>query len=273
MSAEMPAWMQPAGEGLKKRKSCSASPQTPFRREQGFKKAGKIITFSRHSFNHSRLMSNLIQFVANHDDLSTDKGFQFKFYCDKCHNGHMSRFSPNAMGVATSLLSAAGSLFGGMFHDAGNAAYQMQRAVGGKAHDEALEKAVQEGKAYFKQCTRCGKWVCPDICWNHKAGLCEDCAPDEHEELAAQQAQAASEQIREKTRAIDYTKELDFQNRGAIVQCKSCHATLRPDQKFCPECGTTNAAAAQTKDKFCGDCGAAMKPDQKFCAECGSKQG
>ena len=26
-------------------------------------------------------MSNLIQFVANYDDLSTDKGFQFKFHC------------------------------------------------------------------------------------------------------------------------------------------------------------------------------------------------
>ncbi|GAC1371841.1 MAG: hypothetical protein NVSMB30_11900 [Hymenobacter sp.] len=60
-------------------------------------------------------MSNLIQFVANHDDLSTDKGFQFKFYCDKCHNGYMSRFRTNALGMAGSLLNAAGSLFGGFF--------------------------------------------------------------------------------------------------------------------------------------------------------------
>jgi hypothetical protein len=34
-------------------------------------------------------MSSLIQFVANYDDLSTDKGFQFKFHCDKCRNGYM----------------------------------------------------------------------------------------------------------------------------------------------------------------------------------------
>jgi uncharacterized OB-fold protein len=218
-------------------------------------------------------MSNLIQFVANHDDLSTDKGFQFKFYCDKCHNGHMSRFQTNTLGMAGSLLSAAGSLFGGMFHDAGNAAYQMQRAVGGKAHDEALEKAVLEGKQHFKQCTRCGKWVCPDVCWNHKAGLCEDCAPDEHEELAAQQAQAAREQIQEKTRAVDYTKELDFQNRAGIAQCPNCSAKISPSQKFCPECGTTNPLAVQPKEKFCGSCGAKMAPGQKFCAECGSNQG
>jgi hypothetical protein len=58
-------------------------------------------------------MGKMIRFVANHDDLSTDKGFQFKFYCDKCHNGHMSRFQPNSFGIAGSILNAAGSLFGG----------------------------------------------------------------------------------------------------------------------------------------------------------------
>lgn len=217
-------------------------------------------------------MSSLIQFVANHDDLSTDKGFQFKFYCDKCRNGHMSRFQPNGLGIAGELMRAAGSLFGGSFYDAGTAAYHVQRAIGGKAHDEALEKAVQEGKTYFKQCTRCGHWVCPDVCWNHRAGLCEDCAPDEHEELAAQQRQAASEQIRTKTREQDYTHDLDFLNTSGLVQCQSCQTKLAPGQKFCPTCGAPNAAA-QAKDKFCGSCGASVKPEQRFCAECGSKQG
>ncbi|RTQ46898.1 zinc ribbon domain-containing protein [Hymenobacter gummosus] len=185
----------------------------------------------------------------------------------------MSRFQANSVGIAGELLRAAGSLFGGHFYDAGNAAYHVQRAVGGKAHDEALEKAVQEGKQHFKQCTRCGHWVCPDVCWNHQAGLCEDCAPDEHEELAAQQRQAAREQIHTKTREQDYTKDLDFLGRGSVQQCSSCQTKLAPGQKFCPNCGTPNAAAqAQAKDKFCGNCGATMKPEQKFCAECGSKQ-
>ena len=49
-------------------------------------------------------MTSLIQFVASYDDLSTDKGFQFKFYCDKCCNGYVSRFQPNAVGIAGSLL-------------------------------------------------------------------------------------------------------------------------------------------------------------------------
>jgi uncharacterized OB-fold protein len=215
-------------------------------------------------------MGKMIQFVSNHDDLSTDKGFQFKFYCDKCHNGHMSRFQPNSLGIASSILSAAGSLFGGFFHQAEHATYHMQRAVGGKAHDEALEKAVAEGKGYFKQCTRCGHWVCPDVCWNHKAGLCENCAPDEHEELAAQQAQAAQEQIYQKTRETNYVQDLDFKNRTAVQQCTSCSAKLTPQNKFCPECGTPNPKAQQ-KEKFCSDCGTKMKADQRFCSDCGTR--
>ena len=214
-------------------------------------------------------MSNMIQFVANYDDLSTDKGFQFKFHCDQCRNGYMSRFQPNAIGIAGSLLSAASNFFGGL-GGVQNAAYQIQQAVGGKAHDEALEKAVAEGKQHFKQCTRCGHWVCPDVCWNASAGLCEECAPDEQEELRAQQSQAAREQIRTKTREQDYTKNLDFLNRGQLLQCPNCHTTLTADQKFCASCGTPNPAA-KTQERHCTGCGEKLKPEQKFCAECGTK--
>jgi hypothetical protein len=105
-------------------------------------------------------MSDLIQFVANYDDLFTDKGFQFKLHYDRCRNGYMSRFQPNAIGIAGSFIQAASSLFGGL-GGAENAAYHSQRAVGGKAHDSTLETAVAEGKQQFKQCTRCGHWVCP----------------------------------------------------------------------------------------------------------------
>ena len=214
-------------------------------------------------------MSTMIQFVANYDDLSTDKGFQFKFHCDQCHNGYMSRFQPSAMGIAGSLLNAASSLFGGL-GGVESAAYQIQQAVGGKAHDAALETAVAEGKQNFKQCTRCGHWVCPDVCWNANAGLCEACAPDEQEELRAQQAQATREQIYTKTRAQDYTQNLDFLSRDALQQCPNCQTKLVAGQKFCPNCGTPNPAA-KAQGRFCSGCGEPLKPEQKFCGECGAK--
>src|SRR3954462_2886221 len=100
----------------------------------------------------------LIQFTENYEDLSTDQGFQFKFYCDRCRNGSMSSFQTSAIGAAGSLLRAAGSMFGGVFGPAAGGAYEIQRAVCSKAHYEALKATVEEVRAQFHQCKRCGKW-------------------------------------------------------------------------------------------------------------------
>src|SRR5512142_524431 len=136
-----------------------------------------------------------IPFTGNYEDLSTDRGYQFKFYCEKCHNGYMSTFNVSKVGMAASAARVAGDLFGGIFGNAASGAYEVQRAVGGPAHDAALREAVAEISPIFKQCTRCGNWVCEPICFNKKAQLCEGCAPDMDEEMAAAQANAAREQI------------------------------------------------------------------------------
>lgn len=214
-------------------------------------------------------MSDLIQFVKNYNDNSTERGFQFKFFCDKCGNGYVSRFQPNVAGTASGLLNAAEGIFGNFLGGAGQGARQLGRAVGSKAHDAALERAVQEAKNHFKQCTRCGRWVCPEVCWNTRAGLCEVCAPDEQEELAAQQALTTAQQIATKTRDHDYTRDLDLQTKSGIVECSGCGARVAPTAKFCAECGTPNAVAAGPK--HCSDCGAKMEAGKKFCAECGAK--
>ena len=54
-------------------------------------------------------MSALIRFIISYDGLSTDKGFRFKFHCEKCCNGYMSRFQP--IGITGSLLQAARPFF------------------------------------------------------------------------------------------------------------------------------------------------------------------
>ena len=218
----------------------------------------------------------LIRFVNNYEDLSTDRGFQFRFHCDKCGNGHMSRFQPSVIGTAGSLLRAAGSLFGGWAGSAGHSAYELQRAVGGKAHDDALAAAVEEGKQHFKQCSRCGKWVCPDVCWNHAAGQCEECAPDFGEELQAAHAQAkanaAREQLEERARATDFVSGIDMK-AGAIKQhpqagafCSECGVPV--SGKFCGECG---APAAVRGRSTCQQCGYQPDTPGKFCPECGGR--
>ena len=207
-------------------------------------------------------MSGVIQFVKNYEDLSTDRGYQFKFYCDHCGNGYMSTFEASVLGMASGLLNAAGSIFGGVFGRAGDSAYRVQQAIGGKAHDDALQKAVQEIKHKFKQCSRCGRWVCPEVCWNEKRNLCEGCAPDLAEEVASAQAQAAAEQVREKARATNLVKDVDMEVE-ATASCSACGARLGA-AKFCPECGqAVNAKVA------CKKCGAELPASVKFCPECG----
>ena len=215
----------------------------------------------------------MIRLTANYDDLSTDKGYQFKFYCDRCHNGHMSRFQLSMAGTAGSLLRAAGDLFGGILGSAGNSAYEIQRAVGGKAHDSALEVAVEEGKQFFRQCTRCGSWVCPDVCWNASASLCENCAPDYHEEFASSQAHAkvaaARDQLNRMAEQIDYASganmAVDAQVSAASTVCTSCGA--KASGKFCGECGAPTTAAKLT----CPGCGHQPEGSPRFCPECGAK--
>ena len=73
----------------------------------------------------------MVQFVNNYDDLSTDRGYQFRFHCDRCGNGHMSEFQTSVVGTAGSVLRVASDLFGGWFNSVGHSSYDIQRAVGG----------------------------------------------------------------------------------------------------------------------------------------------
>jgi hypothetical protein len=206
----------------------------------------------------------LIQFTRNHTDRSNDVGFQFEFHCDKCGNGFMSTFVPSKVGVAAGFLRAAGSMFGGALGRAGWAGDQVKDVLRGPARDDAFAKAVAEGKQKFHQCTRCGKWVCPEVCWNEKRSLCEECAPDLQEEAASAQAQAAVEQVREKARQAKLVEDVDM-SAPQLAACPHCKARVEGG-KFCPECGKPLASKAT-----CAKCGTQF--DGKFCPECGTPRG
>ncbi len=205
-----------------------------------------------------------IDFTGNYEDLSTDKGYQFKFYCQKCGNGYMSSFRISKLGVAASAVQVAGSIFGGIFGRATHGAYEVQRAIGGSAHDAALKEAVEEIRPKFKQCTRCGQWICEPICFNKKAGLCESCAPDMDEEIAAAQAEAAREQAREKAREVNWMRQRDVSQVTGLA-CTACGARTQGG-KFCPECGAPVAAKRR-----CEKCNTEVEGSPRFCPECGNR--
>jgi hypothetical protein len=203
----------------------------------------------------------MIQFTKNYQDHSNPQGFQFEFFCDKCNNGYRSRFVPNKLGMAAGFLRAAGQIFGGVLGQAGNAGDQVKDLLRGQAWDDAFADAVKEGRQKFKQCTRCGKWVCPEVCWNAQRSLCQGCAPDLQQEAAATQAQAAVEQLHAKAQQADQTQGVDM----AVPQvgaCPHCNAHVEGG-KFCPECGKPLSARAP-----CAKCGTPF--DGKFCPECGA---
>ncbi|MCR5567420.1 MAG: SPFH domain-containing protein [Clostridiales bacterium] len=54
---------------------------------------------------------------------------------------------------------------------------------------------------------------------------------------------------------------------AATAVCAACGAKIAAGSKFCPECGTKQAAGS-----FCTSCGKEIPAGTKFCPECGAKQ-
>ena len=210
-----------------------------------------------------------IEFTKNYSDLSTDKGFQFEFNCDRCGTGYRTRFQASAMGLVSGALDTASSLFGGILGQAADLGERARSATWEKAHDDAFEKAMEELRPDFVQCPRCSSWVCRKACWNNKKGLCKECAPDLGVEMAAAQASRTVEEIWSKSKMAeedrDMLKEKSWR-AGVRATCPQCNAPLQNNAKFCPECG-----AQINLKKHCTKCGAELAPNAKFCAECGHK--
>ena len=209
-----------------------------------------------------------VAFTKNHTDHSNNEGYQFEFHCDKCGNGFRSGYAANKLGMATGLLGAAAGMFGGLLGEAAQAGGALKDALRGKAWDDAFASAIAEIKPKFHQCTRCGLWVCPDVCWNPKASLCKGCAPDFAEESASAQAQAVKNglaaQFADKAAAADLTAGVDMKRQSAAV-CPNCSAPAT-GAKFCGACGKPMAPAPSA----CPKCKAEIPATSKFCPDCGS---
>lgn len=213
-------------------------------------------------------MPKTVEFVAEVEDLSTDKGYQFKFHCDKCHQGYTSTYKPAALGVATGLLETAGGVLdslGSIFGKGRQAAQGVQQILGGKTHSDAYAEAVEEVKPQFRQCSRCGHWVCVAACWNERERMCETCAPSVTEELASARARLTVQQIDKKLSEQDLTQGIQLTAPAQAVKCAKCGADLAVGARFCGACGEPVQAS---KPAFCAQCGTKLN-GEKFCPSCG----
>lgn len=246
----------------------------------------------------------LHSFTRNHNDLSTEAGFQFEFYCDNCGNGFKSTFQPSStygtrrrsetLGRGAGLL---GGFLGGIAGDLGLAAERGLDELGSrlgerspqwrKEQERAFDAAQAEVQPHFRKCPACSKWVCSD-CWNEDEGLCISCAPRE----SAYVAQARNQAMRNNIDAAAETATVwhgSLETRTTICpecgkptgagrfcnncgaplgrnKCPNCGADVALGLKFCGECGQPLASK-----KVCPSCGAENDPGMKFCGECGTK--
>lgn len=209
----------------------------------------------------------LIKFVRNHKDESTERGFQFEFFCDRCGSGYRTPFVASATGMASEALDVASGLLGGMFGTLADVGDRVHSAAWEKAHDKVFAQAVEQAKPNFRQCPRCSKWVCVEGCWNETRGLCNDCAPDLAVEMSAMQAGAAVKEAQEVAHAAA-SERVTAQTFDDVIKavCPKCGA-LAGDGKFCAQCGAPLAA-----EKFCTACGKKIPAGAKFCPECGKPQ-
>jgi hypothetical protein len=215
-------------------------------------------------------MSENLEFTRNYSDESTNQGFQFEFYCDRCGNGFRTRFRPSVTGTVSGAMEAANSLFGGIFGRAADVSEHVRSASWEKAHDDAFKAAVEELRPSFIQCPRCSSWVCRKSCWNENKGLCKQCSPDLGVEMAAAQSSRTVEEIWAHSKMAEEDREMLQEKswrEGVRATCPSCNAPLATNAKFCAECG----AKIQGGGGFCKQCGAKLETGAKFCAECGTK--
>lgn len=89
-------------------------------------------------------MADRIEFVSNYSDRSTNQGFQFEFYCNRCGSGYRTPFKTWAVGAASAVLDTASGLFGGVFGSVASVGERVRSATWEKAHDEAFAAALEE---------------------------------------------------------------------------------------------------------------------------------
>ncbi|OGF49991.1 MAG: hypothetical protein A2231_03515 [Candidatus Firestonebacteria bacterium RIFOXYA2_FULL_40_8] len=214
-------------------------------------------------------------YTDNFADNSTEAGFQFTFFCDKCKEGYKTDFTPSKNFKKKSFFQNLGKIAGAAAQIAGkyNLGYGAERATDAisgsfqgmnpawhKEHEAAFDKAQNEAKGHFHRCPKCKEWVCEND-WNEQEGLCVDDAPRENVEVAAAKAKKKVKDIQD---AAENTKVFTGKIESKQTTCPDCGKPAG-EGKFCNNCG------AKLEMAKCPKCGAKNAAGMRFCGECGEK--
>ncbi|MCL2849702.1 MAG: zinc ribbon domain-containing protein [Micrococcales bacterium] len=249
-------------------------------------------------------------FTRNHNDNSTEAGFQFTFYCDVCNDGFRSSFIESQTYGKGKLLrglsqgaGVLGGLVGGRGYNVGNSASQAGGILSErfenrspewqKEHEAAFGRAQNEVMQHFHRDPSCNQYVCHS-CWNEDQGLCTKCAPRQEVYVAKARAEAMRRNI-DAAGADATVWQGSIESKTTVCPscgkpagdgsfCNNCGQSMaRPE---CPRCGAQNAAStrfcnncglnladaptAAAPPGVCASCGAQNPPGTKFCGQCGT---
>jgi len=198
----------------------------------------------------------LTKFVRNVQDLSDDGGFKFRFKCDRCGDGFESQYIASKSNVLKTAIDMF-QVFNPVAGRISSVSQSIGRGLQGKEHDASYERAVNEASAFFKKCSTCGNWVCPENCWNENYGMCDECAPESDQAAAKEASKLACEKA---------VQDIDAGRIEAhSINCPVCGAKTLGG-KFCEACG-----ASLDVSPACAQCKAPLPVGAKFCGRCGTK--
>src|SRR6266508_4600055 len=175
-----------------------------------------------------------VPFTDNYRDHSTEAGFQFEFFCERCGNGYKSGFKANPLGMGAKVMRGLGGLLGGRLGNAQYGTDQLRDMTESQSKDKALAEAV------------------------------ENVAPQFEQELGQMQSQARLEQAQEKVKTVDWLTDVNVERKQRAM-CPHCGAEASASGKFCENCGKP-----LTIPVTCAKCGTESERGTKFCPECGN---
>jgi hypothetical protein len=217
----------------------------------------------------------LRSFTDNFEDNSTEAGFQFTFFCEKCREGYKTKFIESKTYKKAGLFRGIGDAFSTVSSILGQGSlgsnvergsdilsrrYQGMTPDWHKEHDATFELAQNEAKEHFHRCPKCTKWFCEND-WNEQEGLCIDCAPRVNVEVAAARAKKMADDIRDKAST---TQVFSGNIESKQTLCPACGKPAG-EGKFCNNCGTTLGLLK------CSKCGANSQVGTRFCGGCGTR--
>lgn len=224
---------------------------------------------------------SLQSFTRKIQDLSTEQGFQFVFHCDFSDDAYRTKFIPYEAAKKAGMfrfIDKGLDLTAGFIHkipfnsaasDKSRPAtvvdekdvtkiantgsdiaedlakrYGAMSAQWHKEHDQAFDRAQEDAKAHFDQCSVCNRWAC-EYCYDKQGRVCK-----EHSKTMSKSSSSSAKATNGSSPEV------------LMVVCPKCEKIVSA-KKFCGECGAK-------LQPICPSCGKLADPNAKFCGECGA---